>query len=180
MFSFNRKTFLIFSGYILLTVFCVKWVSTAHSAHLEKRDDLTTLTRAKSDMELLLTRRAEMEDARRGLVRLTGNYEDLFASDNGRSRILFILNRLSRQSGVQMRSIQPQSEISTPFFSKWPLVLNVEGSYADIVEFTSRVEQAEALMGVAGLEIRRLPKNKDRLSASITLLAFLRQETSAS
>lgn len=177
---FNRRTALIFFGYALMVLLCIRWVSTAHSAYLEKQDDLARLNRAKSDLELLLNRRLEMEGAHRRLVRLTGNYEDLFASDNGRSRLLFILNRLSEQSGIQVRSIQPQSEVSTPFFSKWPIALTVDGSYADIVEFLSHIEHAEALMGVVGLEIRRPPQNQDRLSASITLLAFLRQENLAS
>lgn len=172
--SLNRKSFLLLAGYGLLAFICVKWVSASHSRYLSSLDTLNSLARTKSDLENLLTRKSEIADTNRGLIRLTGSYEQFFASDDARSKILFTLSKLAHQSAVRVRSIEPQPEISTPFFSKWPVSLTVEGAYAEIADFLSRVEQSESLMGVTSLDIRRPSQSQDRLIAVVSILAFLR------
>ena len=117
----------------------------------DRANRLTSLKRGITEMRQRSVLLDEVYNISAGLEKYQGS---LFVSD-APSVLVNTINRFATDSGVRIRNLRPQKAVTKEFYGLMPLGLELEGSYHQIGQFLSLVENYTAMIRLLEIDIKR-------------------------
>lgn len=99
------------------------------------------------------------------------------------ARMVDRLQHLAVESGLQIKSFSPQKTVLHDFYSAWPILVSLEGSYHNLGRFLELVANNLELVGIGDLTISALEDDTHRdgtIVATCTAEVFMLASTSDS
>jgi len=150
---------------------------------LEERDQLRTqvadlersvaqTSAVASQLERFKTELAALE---KRLMELRG----ILPSEKETPQVLRSAQEMAAASSLKITKFNPQPVIPRPFYSDWPIIIEVRGSYTGLGEFFEKVSRATRIINVDNVMVKGIEGSTDptmTLSAACTVTTFVYRE----
>jgi type IV pilus assembly protein PilO len=96
--------------------------------------------------------------------------------------ILRSVQQMAKSSDLRIDKFVPQPTVPRPYYSDWPIQLEVQGNYNGLGSFFEKISRASRIVNVGSLSIKGTEKQSDStqtLAASCTATTFVYNDSSA-
>lgn len=100
-------------------------------------------------------------------------------SEKETPRVLRNAQEMAAASALRITRFNPQPVVPRPFYSDWPILVEVRGSYNALGEFFEKVSRATRIVNVDNVTIKGIDNSQDRsmtLVATCTVTTFVYRE----
>lgn len=119
----------------------------------------------------------ETEEAKEQLVILTDALERFTYSGQAEAvtpKILEQVNQLAETKSVNVKSFRPQRIEPSEGLVKLPYVLQISGTYPNVVSFVRTIDEPSTLFSVYLLQVAAADGETDQVNATVGIVAFAR------
>jgi len=167
-------------GILILGLFYIAYYKP-RNAHLKSIQD----ERIKTEREVLQLRAKKkqsnkLKDELEKMTNTLKQMESIIPQKRETSDILRRTQQLAYDSYLDIRKFQPKGEINKEFYSDWPILIEITGSYHSLGRFFSRLSNFSRLFTIEEFTIRAVPNQSDAttISASCQAQTYILRESS--
>ena len=81
------------------------------------------------------------------------------------------ISKVAKESGVEILSIEPQSEVLKEFYAEIPVQLKLTGGYTQMAIFFDKVSRLDRIVNISNLSVGSPKEEGDRIELSVSGLA---------
>jgi type IV pilus assembly protein PilO len=103
----------------------------------------------------------------------------ILPSEKETPQILRNIQRMAAGSGLKITRFMPQPVVPRPFYSDWPILLEVRGYYDALGSFLEKIGQSKRIINVENIALKGIEGSADptrTLNAACTAVTFVFRE----
>lgn len=144
----------------------------------------TERTNVEEDVRKSRAKKRQLDKIEAELEKMNKILEDLEAIIPEKREIGSILRRIQQlalNSQLTITRFAPQARISREFYSEWPIIIELKGTYPNLKTFFERLSNFSRLFTVENFSIQSLPSQSESstISASCTAKTYIFHEEPA-
>ncbi|WP_041667338.1 type 4a pilus biogenesis protein PilO [Acetohalobium arabaticum] len=94
------------------------------------------------------------------------------------SRLIVDLGNLADQTGVELLSTGPAESIKDDIYIQYPVKVNLEGTYNNIIDFVNKIVELDYLIRIQNLNISSKLAPTDRIQVEMRIIGYALEQKS--